>query len=348
MNRTSLKTKHSCEFSAAKKTFLFLSYIMSTFALSAASCVSVKQINSDYKNNKIVVSITWTGCGGDMSNHRNTAWVFVDYRAVTGATKTNTWNRATVSMSSAGTVVNSGASKGVWIYGTNGTSQTITLTLNSSGLPTQYDWCAFATDYPPNAVTYTNGIYTLRGTKPFAINGVTVNSTTYSGGIINVLTDATGCPGWFERDVATTSGTCQPNLIRVGGYCRNLPADEASTYIGCGFEIKATDISTTYPNRNQCPSGWHVPTFDELRCMWNARNQINLTNGSVVYWSSSTSGNEKICASGRGTENDSWFILTFNQNAIDCGNSTGVNAGEFVWCQGCLVTSSLQRVRCVR
>ncbi len=265
-----------------KKIYYLLLAMLCMHNSYATNCISTKQVKADYATNKITVSITWTGCGGDASSHRNTAWVFVDYRAVTGGTKSNTWSRATIAAASSGTVVNSGNSKGVWIYGTNSTSQTVTLTLNPSGLPAQYDWCAFATDYPPNAATYNNGTYTLRGTKPFVINGTTVDSKTYSSGIINVITDATGCPGWIERDVRTNNGTCAPGLTKVGGvngyviYCRNLPADNACSFVGPGFEIKKNYTGWQYgsANTNNCPSGWRIPNVTEVKLMWDNKNSL--------------------------------------------------------------------------
>ncbi len=193
MNQTLLKTKHCCELSVAKKIYFLLLALCIAPGGFAASCIAVKQVKTDYKNKKVTVAITWTGCGGDASSHRNTAWVFVDYRTVTNGVKSTTWNRATISAASAGTVVNSGNSKGVWIYGANNTTQTVTLTLSS--IPAKYDWCAFATDYPPNAA-YNGNNYTLRGTPPFLINGsLTSNNKTYNSACILSLTDATGRPG---------------------------------------------------------------------------------------------------------------------------------------------------------
>ncbi len=188
-----------------KKFFSLFIGIMWASVLVAANCVSVKQIATDYKNNKVTVDITWSaGCTGDASNHRNTVWVFVDYRTITGGVKSSIWNRAIVSATSAGTVVDSGTSKGILVYGASSTTQRVTLTLSS--MPTQYDWCAFATDYPPN-VTADGGAYAFKGTPPFiltAADGITkqiVSGKTLAIAALTIapktLTDATGCPGTF-------------------------------------------------------------------------------------------------------------------------------------------------------
>ncbi len=290
MNRTLLKTKHGCEFSAAKKIYYLLLMTMCVYSLPAAArCVNIKQVSADYKNNKVTIAITRTGCMGDTTNHRNTAWVFVDYRA----TGSGSWTRATISTTSSGTVVNSGNSKGVWIYGANG-SQTVTLTLNS--MPAKYDWCAYATDYPPNAASYNNGTYTLRGTIPFYINGSTTpfNSKNYSGGIINSITDATGCSGWVERDVATTNGAiCKPGLTFANGYCRDLIADVASTFSCSGkiFEAKKEVLLATWLNRNNvCPSTWSTADYSQLKCLYSA----GLLNTTHSYPKDETPWDEEV------------------------------------------------------
>ncbi len=263
-----------------KKIYYLLSALLYAYTLSAENCVSVKQVKTDYKNNKVVVSITWSSsCTGDITNHRNTVWLFVDYRPITNGIKSTTWTRATISAASAGTVINSGSGKGVWIYGAN-TTQSATLTL--SNMPSQYDWCAFATDYPPNAANYNNGVYTLRGTAPFVINSSqTVTGKNYSGGIINTITDATGCSGWIERDVPTTSGTCNPKSTLVKGYCRDLTADEAVKFVNCGYELEVKTGNQSLPaawsTQLNCPSGWRPATQNELACMWKtAENPTKL------------------------------------------------------------------------
>jgi len=177
-----------------KKFFLILIGAMCTFTLSAQTCVSVKQISADYKTDQIKIAITRTGCTGDASNLRNTVWVFVDYRDVGGSS----WTRAAISVASPGTFATDN-DKGVWIYGANSpTAQTVTLTLKN--MPTnKYDWCAFATDYPPNATLLgpSGSTYTLKGTPPFTIDGsYTTSARTYIGSITSI-TDATRNPEGF-------------------------------------------------------------------------------------------------------------------------------------------------------
>ncbi len=309
MNRTLLKPKRCCELSRAKKIYFLLLVLCIAHSGFATNCIAVKQVKADYKNKQVTIAITWTGCGGDASSHRNTAWVFVDYRTVTNGVKSSTWNRATISAASAGTVVNSGNNKGVWIYGANNTTQTVTLTLNS--IPAKYDWCAYATDYPPNIGAANNGIYTLRGSLSFVVSGNTIAGKQTSD-TVSSLTDATGCPGCIAvRDFKITGSNvnipCCPGLTKVGGingydaYCRDLTADNANSYTGCNIEIKAQSAGvTSWTNTNalcDAANGWRWPTPDELRCMWQANDYLklketnNTTTGRQMWlWSNSRTG----------------------------------------------------------
>jgi len=255
-----------------KKVFLFL--IGATFACTGftQTCVTAKQVRTDYEKNKVTFSISWGDCKGDNSNHRNTVWVFVDYRDV----GSSSWTRATISNKSAGTFAPNN-DKGLWIYGASSTTQTITLDLDI--LTNKYDWCAFATDYPPQAI-YNNGSYTLKGTPPFTYittAGVIMSTTsrTVTDVCLSAITDATGCTGTaqpccVERDASRNSGTCCAGLTLVGGYCRDLDKDDAIIYGSCDIEIKQTKAGNSAWNpHNLCDiaNGWHWPTVDETCCI---------------------------------------------------------------------------------
>jgi hypothetical protein len=92
---------------------------------------------------------------------------------------------------------------------------------NASG---KFNWCAYGSDYPPNAKDNSSGGYDLRGSQPFIINGTTeVNATTYSGSVITALTDATGCPGvWCGRDGETAGllDCCATGTTNCSGTCK--------------------------------------------------------------------------------------------------------------------------------
>ncbi len=313
MNRTLLKPKHSRALSAANKLFFFAAMLVSV-ATVAQPRTLVKSVDVNYTTKQVTINIAWAaGSRGtyDGKTYNSKVWVFVDYQPVTGLT-TGAWQRATVDLSAlpAGCTADGANAKGFWYQGQETAAQNANITVTLTNVPAKFNWCAYATDYPPNVATSNSGTYTFRGTAPFLINGTTtVNSTTYVGAAINTITDATGCPGCIAvRDMSTISGACCPGLTLVGGYCRNLTADGASTFTGCGIEIKSTDAGRikSYSLNSPCPAGWRWPTQSELICMSKHCRTLGIpategalfhdyimstnTTASVVYYIGITAG----------------------------------------------------------
>jgi hypothetical protein len=284
--------------------------------------------------------------------------VWVDYITVNSnnTTSGNTWTRAAVGTVSGGVTSFDGSNRnGFWLEGNASTNYSATITVQLTNVPAKFNWCAYVSDYPPNAVINGNS-YTLKGTPPFKVNGTLLgtNITSYSGNCITSITDATDCPGLFptptttslsanptsicygssavltasasgaasysfdngsswqttttktvnpttttnyilkvrsatgctstdsktvtvtvnrpsDRDVATSSCGCASGLTAVGGYCRNLSADGASTYTGCGFEFVEV---TSSGSRDNCAArctvkggGWVLATCDQYKCL---------------------------------------------------------------------------------
>jgi hypothetical protein len=89
-----------------------------------------------------------------------------------------------------------------------------------SGAPAKFNWCAYATDYPPNAILGSNHYYNLHGTAPFVINDVALHegTTTHSSETtITSFTDATGCPGIWDPPcmpgrIGTAAANCDPGF----------------------------------------------------------------------------------------------------------------------------------------
>jgi hypothetical protein len=229
-------------------------------------------------------------------------WVFVDIQPVTGANTLGSWSPATL-VPSATTVtagsgnqyssltrtVVSGNTRGVWVKGTatNTTSTfaaTVKVTL-ATAMPAKFNACAYATDYPPNASSYSSGTYTLKGTQSFILNGTKISGNKYTGSI-NSLTDPTGCPGCiairdFQFNASSVTIPCCPNLTAIGSYCRDLVADDASTYTGCGIEIKNSDQGalTSFGGENYlCPSGWRYPNDTERMCVGDHAKAVDLVD----------------------------------------------------------------------
>jgi hypothetical protein len=159
------------------------------------------------------------------TNHRNKVWVFIDFQPVTSPTQIGAWQPATITgavQKTAGTVSEQ-SNRGFFLEGTaTGFSSTVTVQLSNISAA-KFNWCAYATDYPPNATITTAG-YQLKGSPPFSItynNGsVTITEDkTFSLGCINTLTDATGCPGLVEALSAPTGSTdgsrCNAGTVNI-------------------------------------------------------------------------------------------------------------------------------------
>ncbi len=171
------------------------------------AAVQVQTLSADYANKRITFALSWAA-GTRNATHLSKVWVLVDYTTVTNPNTTGAWQRATVASATAtsGTVTyDSSNRQGFFVQGTDGAfSSTVTVTLSS--VPTKFNWCATATDYPPN-VTATGGTYTLHGTAPFTllaadgsstqvVNGATIAASALTVAPVTVR-DATGCPGVF-------------------------------------------------------------------------------------------------------------------------------------------------------
>ncbi len=210
MNRTLLKSKHSCEFSAAKKIYYSVLVMLCGISGYAANCVSTTQVSANYQTQQVTFKLTWTGCNG--TTHLNKVWCLVDFQPVDVLGNKGAWQRATVSGTP--TVTNgtytAGNTTGFYVTGVNGQSATVTVKLgNVSGM---FNWCATATDYPPNlqfpSSTEINKIV-LHGTPPFVLTDSGGSVTTIGNAnpytfyntqnkIYAIITDRTNCPGFVN------------------------------------------------------------------------------------------------------------------------------------------------------
>jgi hypothetical protein len=219
-----------------KKIFFLLTMLASVAA--SAQNMQITPISATYTTSPVIkFKVGWTGAR--TYRHNTKVWVFVDYRKIENNAPAGIWTRAAVSATpavssspaSTATLV-SGNDKGFWLNGVDGDySATITVSLTLVAGVTQFNWCAYATDYPPNVVPQGNNSYTLRGSRPFIINGstLTASQTTYSGTIIS-FTDATGAPGRFPAALNERPNEmgCVAGLVEnANGVCA-----EPST-IGC-------------------------------------------------------------------------------------------------------------------
>jgi hypothetical protein len=173
-----------------KITFLFFLSLwrLGGFGIAHAS-VTVTPLNTDFTNKTVTFRVVYSSAAN------NRAWVWIDLCPVSGVTP-SAFQTAVISAASAtGGSVDAASLNGRGFYVTTNPS-TVTATLsNADG---KFNWCAYGSDFPPNAVE--NGSsYTLKGSPPFILTTssgtVEVNARNYSGSTITALTDATGCPG---------------------------------------------------------------------------------------------------------------------------------------------------------
>ncbi|MDR0582448.1 MAG: hypothetical protein LBG31_05755 [Prevotellaceae bacterium] len=304
-----------------KKIFFLFAMIAS---LAANATVKVTPISTDYSTQKVMFKVEWT-----TTPYNNRVWVWIDFCPITGTTPATSFSTATISnpqkTGGNGTITETTA-RGFFIeYGATNAGTTITAVLsNATG---QFSWCAYGSDYPPNATMNNGGVYTLRGTQPFVINNSVISGNTFTG-TIHSLTDATGCPGGIERDVADNGGVCLPGLTAVGGYCRDLVADNASTYTGCGYEFRfsATTVKHTAKS-TACPSGWHVASKSEVLCQRNG-DQVFINKNKFWIEGLGSSACDVICnvTTSPGT---AWTY--YYMHVVDNCNGTNKAARQF-WC----------------
>jgi uncharacterized protein (TIGR02145 family) len=188
-----------------RTTFFFFLMLISV-AASAQSTVQITPVSATYTTAPTIqFKVDWTNQTTDI--HRNKVWIFVDFQPVISPTQKGNWQPATITgtvQKTAGTVSEQ-SNRGFFLEGTiTNFSAIVTVQLSNTG--TQFSWCAYASDCPPNIGDYDNGTYTLRGTPPFTLkdaSGVTqpVPNKTIAQSALTItpitITDATGCQGYF-------------------------------------------------------------------------------------------------------------------------------------------------------
>ncbi|MDR3134219.1 MAG: hypothetical protein LBU42_09435 [Prevotellaceae bacterium] len=199
------------------KIFLFFFALLGGCAAFAQAIVT--PISADYDKSTVTFRVAWSGTAAN-----NRVWVFVDLCPAPG-TAPGTFAKAVISgaTATAGSILTvAGNTRGFYVT-TNPSTVTATLS-NATG---KFNWCAYGSNFPPNAIHNASGGYDLRGTPPFIITTAdgtaTVNADTYSGEEITALTDATGCPGAPCGNDGESSGVidcCVPGTTNCSGTCK--------------------------------------------------------------------------------------------------------------------------------
>ena len=264
-----------------KKHFLTFAMLVS---VTASATVTITPLGVDYNTKTVKFSVSWTGTAAN-----NRVWVWVDLCPVAG-TSPGTFAKAEIGNPAVvtGSILTvSGNTRGFYVT-TNSSTVTATLS-NATG---KFNWCAYGSDFPPNAVE--NGSsYTLKGSPPFIITtsaGTTeVNDKSYSGYVLTALTDATGCPGvlcskhgetagllgccdgttncngtcktngTYTTDDGTCTGTCNIAYVQLRNQCGDVQNPKANTYSNPGCTSGCVVPNTTAGCRTNCKNkhGWN-------------------------------------------------------------------------------------------
>jgi hypothetical protein len=274
---------------------LFFLFAMFASVVTSAQNLQITTLSATYTTSPVIkFKVAWTGARE--YRHNTKVWVFVDYRKVENNAPAGNWTRAAVTVTptvsssptSTATLV-AGNDKGFWLNGTDGDySATLTVPLTLAAGVTQYNWCAYATDYPPNVVVHSASSYTLRGSRPFVINGTTLpaNQTTYSGTITS-FTDATGAPGLFPAPLNqppngmgcvaglvenTVNNICvQPSTVGCTNNTLNLgtvsfTAGTEVTIVGNGIsQIWSRPVTATGCQKQTYDGGTYTNYHDDCR-----------------------------------------------------------------------------------
>jgi hypothetical protein len=288
------------------KKIIFLFAMLASVAANAA--VTVTPLSVDYATRKVTFSVSWTGSAAN-----NRVWVWVDLCPVSG-TSPGTFAKAVISNPSATAgSIDPATLNGRGFYVTTSPS-TITAVLdNATGT---FNWCAYGSDFPPNARDNAGGGYDLKGSPPFLINGsIEWSDKTYSGTEITALTDATGCPGlWCGRagEAAGLLDCCATGTTNCSGTC------------------KTTGTYTTNDGEcaNECNSAY-VQLRDQCDVVINQAastyTQVSCTDGCMAQHSPNC-----------GDPCGSWICRSYsNYCAINCQElctNSGYRYYRYRWC----------------
>ncbi|MDR0667498.1 MAG: hypothetical protein LBF90_02635 [Prevotellaceae bacterium] len=189
-----------------KKIVLYLLLFLCLAPAFGQSVVRIDRLATDYAAPSATLRVYWEGGVPNNILHLDSVWLFVDYQPIASNGSLGVWTPATLSnpaASAPGTVITvPGNGRGFYLRGTldPSFSSTVTVTLAGPTPGSTFNWCAYASDYPPNATLQSNGGgYALHGTPPFVING-SIREPSYTfddaGVCITSITDSTGCPGF--------------------------------------------------------------------------------------------------------------------------------------------------------
>jgi uncharacterized protein (TIGR02145 family) len=158
---------------------------MFTSVAISAQVTKVEPVGVDYTNKTVSFRVRWNAGSRD-ATHLSKVWVWVDFLEITGNAPSDSWTRALISgtpvATSGTTSQETGNDKGFWLTGNASTNYSATVSVQLSITADKFNWCAYASDYPPNVTGVAS--FTFKGTPPFIVK--------YSDGSTYSITSKTG------------------------------------------------------------------------------------------------------------------------------------------------------------
>jgi hypothetical protein len=265
-----------------KQFFFFFTMLAS---ITASATVTITPLSVDYATKKVTFKVSWTNT--PKAPYNNNVWVWVDLCPIAGTTP-GTFAKAEISnpLAIAGNIATvSGNTRGFYIT-TNPSTVTATLN-NASG---KFNWCAYGSDYPPNATVKTGG-YDLHGTPPFTINGnITENTKVFGAGTcITSITDLTGCPGIVPA--APTVGISASTTTQCPGNAITFTATPA----GSSYCFSESGTCTTWSTTRTKNYTWTTSGTKRVYVTTRDMNNCTATNSVSVSISTIPTGATTFC-----------------------------------------------------
>jgi uncharacterized protein (TIGR02145 family) len=267
MKTTQMKHVHPLSPFGGRRALFFLLLLWGLGGISYAQ-TTVTLIGEDFTESEVTFSVTMSPA--------TPTWVFVDY--TTNPHNPESMSRATFTSATfnppaGGTFSASGTStaegQGFWL------TNSATVTAKLKNVSSQFSWCAYAINVPPNAEVKAGGGYTLRGTRPFTINNsITVDSYDFgSGTCIATITDLTYNPAGFLRTPPMTVTATAPATV-----CAGTPITFTATATGgtttdmtytwkVGAAPAATTTANTYSPTVSAGSTYSVTVTNANGCV---------------------------------------------------------------------------------
>jgi hypothetical protein len=221
--------------------------------------------------------------------------------------------------------ITGGTTRGFFIEYADATNAGTTVTATLSNATGKFNWCAYGSDMPPNATVNAGGGYTLRGTKPFTINGdQPIDALTFGAGTcIMSITDPTGRPDGFAG-TPTVSSTNSPSRCSAGAVTLSATVSggttTAMTYTWTIGANAYTNQTNSYPITSiSAPAAYTVMVKNANNCESNTASG----NISVNYPGTNGQSAHATCGCATGTTNCSGTCKTTGNYITNDGACTG-------------------------